>query len=244
MLKSIGIILLHVAVGIALLVLGQNIAFFPKSYGIYITAILFIGVLILDINWLRQSVAFKRFWSVKKLPLLLAGIAAGTIIGNASECIALLTNQVEFEHIATNFTARGVFATFVIVGWEELWFRGIYLNYCQKHLSTLSISLLIGFLFMAVHGLNPELNLLESRPALFFAGTMLTLAYFVSKSFWLPLGLHFGNNLLGSVITTTQPDNSFFAEDGYVSAMVLLLACLLLLWVDRRELSTPSPLPK
>ncbi|MGC9330926.1 MAG: CPBP family glutamic-type intramembrane protease [Bacteroidales bacterium] len=41
--------------------------------------------------------------------------------------------------------------TFVIIAWEELWFRGIFLNYCNRNLSVINLSLTIGFLFMLVH---------------------------------------------------------------------------------------------
>ena len=86
---------------------------------------------------------------------------------------------------------------------------------------------------MLMHILNPKINLLQVGPALFFAGALLTILYFNYKTIWLPIGLHFGNNIVGSFVTTTKENDVFFGGDGYLSAM--LLAGLFFFFVIRSK---------
>ncbi|MBL4755636.1 MAG: CPBP family intramembrane metalloprotease [Flavobacteriales bacterium] len=109
----------------------------------------------------------------------------------------------------------------MVVGWEELWFRGLFLNYCNKYLSAINLSLTMGLLFMLIHLLNPDINLIKTGPTLFLAGATLTLLYFYFKNIWLPIGLHFGNNYFGSLVETNIDDHLFFGNEGYLNAIIL-----------------------
>ena len=79
----------------------------------------------------------------------------------------------------------------------------------------------MGSIFMIIHLLNPEIKIIQQGPALFFAGSFLTILYFYYKTIWLPLGLHFGNNFLGSRITAGDNTDILFGEEGYMGAIVL-----------------------
>jgi membrane protease YdiL (CAAX protease family) len=100
------------------------------------------------------------------------------------------------------------------------------LSHCQKHLSDISISLAIGFLFMVMHFLNPEIDLMKTGPTLFFAGALLAILYLYYRTIWLPLGVHFGNNFLGSVAGTWWDGDAFVGKDGYLTAVILALLYL------------------
>lgn len=234
-LKALAVIVLHLIIGLVLMMVSQKVKLPFGVHPAFVTAALFAVLLFVDIRLLKLQAAFRVYWSPSKIYLLLVGILSGTLIGLAPELIAMALKKGEL--LETTFhqkTVWGLVVTLVIVGWEELWFRGVFINYCRKHLSPLAISMVIGLLFMAVHALNPVLDLWVSGPALFLAGTMLTLAYFVSKSFWLPLGLHFGNNTFGSSLNLEYTDPSLFSDDGYLSTFILLLAVALFIFLDRR----------
>lgn len=88
-------------------------------------------------------------------------------------------------------------------------------------------------LLMLMHILDHKINLLQAGPAFLFAGALLTILYFNYKTIWLPIGLHFGNNVVGSFVTATNENDVFFGGDGYLSAM--LLAGLFFLFVVRSK---------
>jgi membrane protease YdiL (CAAX protease family) len=120
--------------------------------------------------------------------------------------------------------------TFLITGWEELWFRSLLLNHVNKHLPERNISLAMGLLFAVIHLLNPEINMLKNGPVLFMAGTLLTALYFYSRSIWLPAGLHFANNFFGSNISSTVEAHEWFGSEGYIYTGLLLIATVFFLW--------------
>ncbi len=126
----------------------------------------------------------------------------------------------------------------MIVTWEELWFRGIFLNYSRRYLSPINLSLTIGTLFMLSHTLNPSIDLVRTGPTLFLAGALLTLLYFHYRTIWLPIGLHFGNNVFGSMINFGQSSSIFWGSDGYATA--LLLAGLYLFFAYKHRNTTAS----
>ncbi len=127
-----------------------------------------------------------------------------------------MAGQTAFSDLKfnTTLTINSIPVTLAIVAWEELWCRGIFLNYCNRSLSTINISLTIGLLFMLVHLRNPEINLLKTGLTLFFAGAFLTIVYFYFKTIWLPIGLHFGNNYL--TIQSDLDEHWLYGNEGYL----------------------------
>lgn len=75
--------------------------------------------------------------------------------------------------------------------------------------------------------------MLKAGPALFFAGALLTLLYLQFKNIWLPVGIHFGNNYLSSLVQSPVNNHIVFGNDGYLSAIVLAL--LYLYFVGRQR---------
>jgi membrane protease YdiL (CAAX protease family) len=163
----------------------------------------------------------KIFWSLRKIIYLPIGFVIGGLIAITPILIGLITGIISTNELLLNtaFTTSSILITLAIVAWEELWFRGIFLNYCYKNLSPIKISITIGLLFMLVHILNPEINLLKKGPTLFFAGAFLTIAYFYFRTIWLPIGLHFGNNYLS--LQTKLENHWLFGNEGYLGAFIL-----------------------
>ena len=184
----------------------------------------------------------KEFWSIRKILYFPIGVICGAIIAISPTLLAVMFGQLPTSEItfSTDFTIYSICLTMVIVSWEELWFRGIFLNYCHKHVSEIIISLTIGLLFALIHVLNPKINLIQTGPSLFFAGALLTIVYFYFKTIWLPIGIHFGNNFSNSIISAKFETNSIFGSEGYIGA--LILATLFLIFVKLTIDKHPKPL--
>lgn len=193
----------------------------------FIVLTLFVIVNIVTAKILNLKTEIKIFWGFKKIYFLPIGILAGGLIAVSPTLAGLLTGASKFSELKfdTTFTLTSIAVTLAIVAWEELWFRGIFLNYCNRNLSTINISITIGLLFMLVHLLNPEINLLKTGPTLFFAGAFLTIVYFYFKTIWLPIGLHFGNNYL--IIQNNLDKHWFLGSEGYFGAIILAILFLI-----------------
>ncbi len=164
----------------------------------FIILLLFLEVNFVTTIIFKLNSEIKTFWSVKKIYFLPVGILISGIISTSPTLLGIIMGKTILNEctLDTTYTISSIITTLAIVTWEELWFKGIFLNYCNKHLSTINISSTIGLLFMLIHLMNPEINILRTGPTLFFAGAFLTIVYFYFKTIWLPIGLHFGNNYL------------------------------------------------
>ncbi len=183
----------------------------------------------------------RDFWSMDKFAYILVGTVIGALIGLFPELICLIGfDQPDGFEVDMDISFYAIGITLTVVAWEELWFRGVFLNYCRRFLSPSTISWMVGLAFMAVHALNPQVDLLVSGPTLFFAGAFLTLVYFVYETIWLPIGLHFGNNLFGSMLGVHTGDPIIFGEDGYLNALILAILYLgVLIRLRNRKRSVP-----
>ena len=193
----------------------------------FIVLTLFVIINIVTAKILKLKTEIKTFLGFKKIYFLPIGILAGGLIAVSPTLAGLLTGASKFSELKfdTTFTLTSIAVTLAIVAWEELWFRGIFLNYCNRNLSTINISITIGLLFMLVHLLNPEINLLKTGPTLFFAGVFLTIVYFYFKTIWLPIGLHFGNNYL--TLQSNLDKHWLFGNEGYFGAIILAILCVI-----------------
>lgn len=204
----------------------------------YILLLLFIVVNFVTARIFRLKNEIQIFWSAKNIYFLPIGILLGGLIAAIPVLIGLLIGKTTSNELTLNtaFTIFSIITTLVIVTWEELWFRGIFLNHCSKHLSVINISVTIGLLFMLVHIMNPEINLLRTGPTLFFAGAFLTIVYFYFKTIWLPIGLHFGNNYL--TLDSKLEKHWVLGNEGYLGAIILALLFFLFvkLTVDKTKI--------
>lgn len=77
---------------------------------------------------------------------------------------------------------------------EELAFRGYILQRLARAWGLPAAVVVSSLVFAMVHALNPNVQPLAML-SLFAAGLLLACAYLVSRSLWLPIGLHIGWNL-------------------------------------------------
>lgn len=221
------IIILYLVIGLGVMGIAQLFKTPEWLNSAFIVLALFVIVNLVTAKILNLKTEIKMFWGFKKIYFLPIGILAGGVIAVSPTLVGLLTGATHFSELKfdTAFTLTSITVTLAIVAWEELWFRGIFLNYCNRNLSAIHISICIGLLFMLVHLLNPEINLLKTGPTLFFAGAFLTIVYFYFKTIWLPIGLHFGNNYL--TIQSNLDKHWLLGNEGYFGATVLALLFLL-----------------
>lgn len=188
---------------------------------------------------LKLNSSLKEYWNPQKLLYLPAAFVAGFVIALLPAAISIVAGKAAMgdTRIEFNFSFVGFCLTFIIVSWEELWFRGLFLNYCNRHLSAVNLSVTMGLLFMFMHAMNPQIDLLKKGPALFFAGALLTALYFYYKSIWMPIGLHFGNNYTGTMLKYKLDADTLWGGDGYVSAAIL---CVCFLFIAARLKKTAA----
>jgi CAAX protease family protein len=100
---------------------------------------------------------------------------------------------------------------------EELLFRGILFRIMEERLGTV-ISLLVSMvLFGATHLVNPNATLWGALSISLTGGIMLASAYVVTRSLWLPIGLHFAWNFSQGGIFGVAVSGSDTASEGLLS---------------------------
>lgn len=223
--KCVLLIVIHIFAGLVIVILtNKKPTALPGHSALYSCA-LFILLNIVYNKLLRVN-AIKKYWSPGKAIYFFPAAIGGLVIAVLPIATAVVTGIADTTSISfktTNITVMGTLITLAIVTWEELWFRGVFLNYCSKYIPEVILSLLVGFLFMTVHLLNPQIDLLKSGPALFLAGSFLTIIYFYYRTIWVPIGVHFGNNYLSGILSSAVDEHIFFGTDGYYSSIILLV---------------------
>lgn len=221
--KSYLVIIGHLTVGLTILIASQQL---KLPSWLNISVIVFIAFLLLNLTHLyifKLDKELSEYWSLRKIIFLVFGVLGGTLIALSPTVIGVVSGQLNFSELTFNsdISISSMGLTFLIISWEELWFRGLFLNYCHRQLSSINLSLTIGLLFMLLHILNPKIDLLKTGPTLFFAGALLTILYFYYKTIWLPIGLHFGNNFTGTVLKTSKETDILFGNEGYIGTIIL-----------------------
>jgi membrane protease YdiL (CAAX protease family) len=130
----------------------------------------------------------------------LAKVAAGWGLGTFLQLVAFaalgIAGWLTVERSGS--TALGLGAS--VLSWliisfnEELAFRGYILQRLTQAWGLPAAVVVSSLIFTMVHVLNPNVQPL-AMVSLFVAGLLLACAYLVSRSLWLPIGLHIGWNL-------------------------------------------------
>jgi CAAX protease family protein len=111
-------------------------------------------------------------------------------------------------------SVSGTIATFgVMCGvavTEEILLRGVVFRLIQKWAGTAIALAVSGLLFGLLHLFNPEATLWGALAIAVEAGVLLGAAYTVSRSLWLPIGLHLGWNFAESGLFGATDSGSAF----------------------------------
>ena len=137
------------------------------------------------------------------------GIGLGTLIG-----IGLFGAVILNIAFLGDYTVNGLGTTSGAIGLvgfmaaasvtEELMFRGVLFRIIEGWTGTWIALTLTSVLFGASHLFNPNASLWGALAIAIEAGGMLTAAYIATRKLWVPIGLHFGWNLAGSAIFSTE----------------------------------------
>jgi membrane protease YdiL (CAAX protease family) len=79
---------------------------------------------------------------------------------------------------------------------EEILFRGILFRWIEEFGGSWAALVLTSALFGAIHLSNPHASAVAAVGIAFEAGIMLGAAYMITRSLWLPMGLHAGWNFM------------------------------------------------
>ncbi|MDR7384782.1 CPBP family intramembrane glutamic endopeptidase [Promicromonospora iranensis] len=137
-----------------------------------------------------------------------SGLAWGTLLGVALFSLVIVSlaflGSYTVHGLGTTAGAvglLGVMASVAVV--EELIFRGVLFRIIKGWTGTWIALVLTSVLFGLVHLVNPNATLWGAL-AIAIAGGMLTAAYVATHKLWVPIGLHFGWNIAGSAIFSTE----------------------------------------
>jgi membrane protease YdiL (CAAX protease family) len=191
-----------------------------------------------DPNWLRH---------------LLFGLVGGTVIFSIAVAIA---GALGVYRIVGVGSLNGLLAALIVptVGaavTEELLFRGILFRWLEQFGGSWVALLVTSAIFGAVHLNNPNASAIAAVGIAFEAGVMLGAAYMLTRSLWLPMGIHAAWNFTqGEIfdipVSGTKVDglvdarlagnplltgNGFGLEASVIAMVVATLFGLWLLWL-------------
>ncbi len=130
------------------------------------------------------------------------GSAIGLLLMALIFVIHLAAGWIVVERFGWEGPAGGAFllslvaflVAFVLVGFkEELLVRGYLLQNVEDGLGTIWAVVLTSLLFGALHLANPDASLIAAA-GIAVAGVLFAVCYLVTRSLWLPIGLHFAWN--------------------------------------------------
>lgn len=203
--------------------------------------LLFIAINLIYSKFFGLSNELVKFWNIRKIYGIIYGTLVGLFIASTPTLFNLIFLNVNgFNPKLNPLNISSIFITLVIVSWEELWFRSLILNQCNKRINTLTLSFTIGILFMLIHLLNPQIKIIESGLGLFLAGTFLTLSYFLFESIWIPIGLHFGNNVFGNIISLSSDKSFVLPNFELITNIVLIVFISIEIIIYLRKQKSPQ----
>lgn len=128
----------------------------------------------------------------RALPDLAVGMLVGVALMAASVAVAAIVHVYIFlgegdtSRLLHELVATSIMAAFM----EEMLFRGILFRWIEEFAGSWAALLLTSALFGLAHILNPGATWFSSFAIAVEAGLLLGGAYMLTRSLWLPIGLH------------------------------------------------------
>ncbi|MBV9529289.1 type II CAAX endopeptidase family protein [Sphingomonas sp.] len=192
------------------------------------------------------------------------GLFGGLAIFSASVAVAALlgvyriTGEGDFSGLLPALTASAIFPAIN----EEMLFRGILFRWIEEFGGSWLALFVTSGLFGAAHLMNPNASPIAAVGIAFEAGVMLGAAYMLTRSLWLPMGLHAawnfaqgeiwdipvsGTKVHGIVVARLAGDplltgNGFGLEASLICIVVATLFGLWLLWLAIRKGELKRPM--
>jgi len=194
--------------------------------------------ILLNLSFLGLNLLIIWYFKIKKNHLLLfvknyKHIVTGIIAGLCIHIPNLIIYNKTID-ISLLCSATFLMSTFLIVLWEELWFRNAILIILNKRYAL--FSLFSASLFTTIHLLNPEFNSFSQFLDVFLGGYLLTISFLTTKSFLFPFFLHYSNNLIENLY---KPEFSNISEIYSQSKILvsLILITFFILKLRKHEVS-------
>jgi len=191
------------------------------------------------------------------------GLGAGLVVFSAAVAVAALLGvyRVTGEGDASGLLAALIGPALFAAISEELVFRGILFRWLEEWGGSWVALLLTSGFFGASHLMNPHASPIAAIGIAFEAGVMLGAAYMLTRSLWLPMGLHaawnFAQGEIYDIPVSGTPVHGFLnarlsgppllTGDGFgleASVIAIAIATLFGLWllslaIRRGELVQP-----
>lgn len=146
------------------------------------------------VRWSERRPATELSFS-RALPLALGGAAVGFVLFVAAFASIWVMGAAAVKGFGTTGGLAAVFGlSFAAAFGEEIVFWGVVFRLFEEGFGTTVAILLSGALFGALHAANPGATLTSSAAIALEAGILLAAAYALTRSLWLPIGLHFAWN--------------------------------------------------
>ena len=165
---------------------------FSLDMKVYALAVLFLILLYPFVIAKLGDPKRNDFRDSKWLRHLLMGLVGGTLIFSLAVAIA---GAVGIYRIVGVGSLNGLLAALIVptIGaavTEEMLFRGILFRWLEQFGGSWAALLLTSAFFGASHLSNPNASWIAAVGIAFEAGVMLGAAYMLTRSLWLPIGLH------------------------------------------------------
>lgn len=188
---------------------------------------------------------------------LALGLGAGLLIFSGAVAVAAIlgvyrvTGEGDLSGLLESVVTPTIFAAFS----EELMFRGILFRWIEEWGGSWIALLVTSAFFGAAHLFNPHASPIAAVGIAFEAGVMLGAAYMLTRSLWMPMGLHAawnfaqgeiydipvsGTKVHGFVVAklTGNPlltGNGFGLEASVIAIVLATIFGLWLLWLAIRK---------
>lgn len=192
------------------------------------------------------------------------GLAGGLLVFSAAVAVAALlgvyriTGPGDLSGLLPALIASALFPAVS----EELVFRGILFRWIEEFGGSWAALLLTSAFFGAAHLMNPNASPIAAVGIAFEAGVMLGAAYMLTRSLWLPMGLHAawnfaqgeiwdipvsGTKVHGVVTAELSGDplltgNGFGLEASIIAIVIATLFGIWLLWLAVRKGEVKPPM--
>lgn len=200
----------------------------------------------------------------KALQHLALGLGAGLLIFSFAVGIAAILGvyRVTGEGDLSGLLEAVVTPTIFAAISEELMFRGILFRWLEEWGGSWIALLLTSAFFGAAHLFNPHASPIAAVGIAFEAGVMLGAAYMLTRSLWMPMGLHAawnfaqgeiydipvsGTKVHGLLVARLNGDplltgNGFGLEASLIAIVIATLFGLWLLWLAIRKGELVQPM--
>ncbi|HEX4534548.1 MAG TPA: CPBP family intramembrane glutamic endopeptidase [Rhizomicrobium sp.] len=206
------LILLYGGGQTAVLFLPAKMALVPAAVTAIAAALIGAAILIIAyrllVRWTEHRPATELRASGAAIQLL-GGTLIGFVLFAGVYGVLWASGAVTFHGWSNAGGLAGAFAMSLLAGvGEELIFRGAVYRFFENGFGTLIALILSGALFGLIHAANPGATLESSAAIALEAGILLGAAYLLTRSLWLPIGLHFGWNFTeGGIFGTAVSGN-------------------------------------